>query len=88
MFAYSAHSCMRSTRQIFWHVTAFSVDRSTVSAAMAEDACFLACDENQRNGQDLDNRDDLNHQVIVGSWRVTVHSGDSAKDRQREMVTS
>jgi len=79
---------MRSTRQIFWLVTAFSVDQSTVSAAKAEAACFLACDENHRNRQVLDNRDDGNHQVVVESWRVTVHGGDSAKDRRREVVPS
>ena len=69
---------------------AFSVDRSTVSAARLKKlcVCFLACDEIQRNGQDLDNRDDGNHQVVAGSLRVTIHGGDTAKNRHREMVTN
>ena len=52
MFAYSAHSCMRSTPQICWHVTAFLVDGSVVSVTHCRRMlrAFLACDENRRNG--------------------------------------
>jgi len=73
-FAYSARSFMRSTRQILWHVTAFSVDRSTVSVARLKKPRVLCCIRREA--------------AVQTQETVTIHHDDTAKNRHQEMVTN